>query len=357
MIPIASPELGNEEIKRVTNVIESGMLTDGEEVREFEREFADYCGTEHAVATTNGTSALHATLVAFGIGEGDRVLTTPFSFVATANAIRHAGAEPVFGDIDSTTYNLDPDVARDVAEDKRVDAILVVHMYGLPAEMNMFEQLASEIEIPLIEDCAQAHGSRYRGDQAGSLGDAACFSFYPTKNMTTGEGGAILTDSQTVADRARRFVDHGRTARNTHASLGHNFRMTNIAAAIGRSQLDRLPNFLQRRRENATRLTAGLSKTGLALPTELEHSNHVYHQYTVRTADRPGLREHLEGHGVGTRVYYPTCIHEQPAYEDVHHSAPVAERASSEVLSIPVHPGVSVTDIGHITEVITEYVA
>ncbi|MFC4437940.1 MULTISPECIES: DegT/DnrJ/EryC1/StrS family aminotransferase [Natrialbaceae] len=356
MIPIASPVLGDDEVDRVTRVLETGMLAEGEVVREFEREFADYCGTDRAIATANGTAALHAALVALGIGEGDRVLTTPFSFVATANAIRHAGAEPVFADVDPVTYNLEPKAARDAARTEDVDAILVVHLYGCPAEMDAFVELAADLEIPLVEDCAQAHGASYRGQRVGSFGDAACFSFYPTKNMTTGEGGMVLTDRDDVAERVERFVDHGRVGGYTHASVGHNFRMTNVAAAIGRAQFERLPGFVACRRENATRLTAAVTGTdGIEPPVDPDRSEHVYHQYTVRARERAAFRERLEAHDVGTAVYYPRCIHEQPAYDGVSHDAPRAERAAAEVVSVPVHPALSDDDVDRIAEVIASY--
>jgi len=357
MIPIANPVLGEREIERVSAVIESGMLADGSEVRAFEQEFADYCAVEHGVATSNGTTALHAALEALGIGEGNRVLTTPFSFVATANAIRHAGAKPVFADIDPATYNLDPTIAREAATKADVDAILVVHLYGLPAEMDALTDLADDLGVPLIEDCAQAHGATYRGDHVGSFGDVACFSFYPTKNMTSGEGGIVLTDRDDVAERAERYVDHGRTDDGTHATLGHNFRLTNLAAAIGRAQLERLPRFVDRRRENAARLSDGLAGTALSPPVEPDHARHVYHQYTVRVPDRRAVRDHLAARDIGAGVYYPTPIHEEPAYDDVTHDAPVAERAATEVLSLPVHPTVSTDEIDRIAEVIADYAA
>lgn len=357
MIPIANPVLGERELERVSAVIESGMLADGDKVRAFEREFADYCGVERGVATSNGTTALHSALEALEIGDGDRVLTTPFSFVATANAIRHAGAKPVFADIDPTTYNLNPTDAREVATKADVDAILVVHLYGLPAEMDALTDLTADLGVPLIEDCAQAHGATYRGERVGSFGDVACFSFYPTKNMVTGEGGMILTDRAEVADRAERYVDHGRTDDGTHAIVGHNFRMTNLAAAIGRAQLERLPEFTERRRRNADRLNEALEKTSLDPPVEPADRRHVYHQYTVRATDRRALRCTLEDNGVATGVYYPDPIHEQPAYADITCDAPVAECASAEVLSLPVHPGLSETELDRITEVLVDYAA
>ncbi|WP_207592013.1 DegT/DnrJ/EryC1/StrS family aminotransferase [Halomontanus rarus] len=352
MIPIAHPELGAEEIECVEDVIESGMIADGEEVRKFEQEFADYCGTEYGIATSNGTTALHSALVALGIGKGDHVLTTPFSFIATANAIKHAGAEPVFADIDPVTYNLDPDAARRVATENDVDAILAVHLYGLPAEMDTFLSLASKLEVPLVEDCAQAHGATYRGKRVGSFGDVACFSFYPTKNMTSGEGGMVLTGHEDVAGRVSQFIDHGRVNDETHATVGHNFRLTNVAAAIGRAQLKRLPTFVEQRRTNADQLTDGLADTSLTLPVEPADRRHVYHQYTVRAANRSSLRERLNDYDVGTGVYYPIPIHKQPAYQDVSHKAPAAEQAANEVLSLPVHPNVSDDELNHIVEVI-----
>ncbi|RQG96172.1 DegT/DnrJ/EryC1/StrS family aminotransferase [Natrarchaeobius oligotrophus] len=355
MIPIADPKIGGNERDRIEGVLDSGMLADGPEVREFEAEFAEYCGTDHGVATSNGTTALHAALAALEIGAGDRVLTTPFSFVATANAIRHVGAKPVFADVDPATYNLDPDAARAVARAEDVDAILAVHLYGLPAEMDALGELAAELDVPLIEDAAQAHGAEFGGERVGSIGDAGCFSFYPTKNMTTGEGGILTTDRDDVARRARQFINHGRTETYEHATVGHNFRMTSIAAAIGRAQLERLPTFIERRRENAARLSAAIETDDVVLPVEPDGTKHVYHQYTVRSTDRDGLAESLESNGVGTGVYYPTCIHEQPAYEGVSASAPIAEAASREVVSLPVHPAVSADETDRIAEVIDDY--
>ncbi len=326
MITIAQPLLDETEITRVGDVIRSGTIADGPEVRKFEREFAAYCDTAHGIATSNGTTALHAALSSLGIGVGDRVLTTPFSFIATANAIKHVGAEPVFADIDPTTYNLDPDSARDVATETQVDAIIVVHLYGLPAEMDAFVELADDLEVPLIEDAAQAHGARYDGQPVGTFGDAACFSFYPTKNMTTGEGGIVLTDQPRLAERVRQFINHGREQTGTyeHSTVGYNFRMTSLAAAIGRVQLERLPGFVDRRRENATRLSAGLSDTDLVLPVESPPAKHAFHQYTVRVRshDRTALADHLADHDIGSGVYYPTCIHDQPAYDEIDADAP-----------------------------------
>lgn len=334
------------------------MIADGPVVREFEDEFSSYCGVKHGVATSNGTTALHTALEALGLGEGDRVLTTPFSFIASANAIRLCGAQPVFGDIDPETYNLDPDTVVETIEeyDGNVDAIMPVHLYGLPAEMDRFVEIAEEYDCWLIEDAAQAHGATIDGQQIGSFGDVACFSFYPTKNMTTGEGGMVVTDSEAIADAAARFVNHGRDGTYDHVELGHNFRLTSIGGAIGRAQLEKLPEYIEARRANAAQLTEGLARTEIVTPYEPAEYKHVYHQYTVRVPDREGLQEHLDEHEIGYGVYYPTAIHKQPAYDDVTVSAPIAEQATEEVLSLPVHPSVNTDGIERIIDTITAYV-
>ncbi|TKX82263.1 DegT/DnrJ/EryC1/StrS aminotransferase family protein [Halorubrum sp. SD626R] len=348
----------DEEHDRVAKVLDSGMLADGPEVRAFEEEFAEFCGVDHAVATANGTTALHAALEALGIDNGDRVLTTPFSFVSSANAIRLAGAEPVFADVRPDTYNLDPDSVRKTLETEPVDAILAVHLYGLPADLNTLADIADEHDVPLVEDAAQAHGATVDGNRVGSVGDVGCFSFYPTKNMTTGEGGMITTDDEGIAARASSYINHGRSMDGgsyEHVRLGHNFRMTSIAAALGRAQLDRLPKYTERRRENAEKLTEQLEETGVTTPVEPAGRTHVYHQYTIRSEKRDELMNYLEEQGVGSAVYYPTCIHKQPAYDDVSHKAPVAERASREVVSLPIHPNVDVDDIETIADAVRSY--
>ena len=353
MIRLADPVFDSAEVDAVETVLESGMVADGPEVRAFEREFADYCGAAHGVATSNGTTALHAALEALDIGAGDRVVTTPLSFVASANTIRLAGAKPVFADIDPGTYNLDPAATERKVRETNADAILAVHLYGLPADMNALSDIADDAGIPLIEDAAQAHGATYAGDGVGTFGDAAAFSFYPTKNMTTGEGGMVLTDREAVADRAASFSNHGRTGDGgyAHERVGHNFRMTSLAAAIGRVQLDRLPEWVASRRANARRLTRGLAAVdGLTTPAEPDDRRHAYHQYTVRTPDRDRLRDRLAEAGVDSGVYYPTPIHQLAAYNGFDVTAPAAEAAADEVLSLPVHPNLSDAELDRIVE-------
>jgi len=361
-IPIADPAVGEAEQDAVRSVLHDGQLADGPVVREFEDAFAGYCGTDHGVAAANGTAALHAALVALGVGPGDRVVTTPFSFVATANAIRLAGGEPVFADADPETYNLDPDAVESALQrEDDVAAVLAVHLYGRPAPMDRLSELADEHDVALVEDAAQAHGAALGGRRAGSLGDVACFSFYPTKNMTTGEGGMITTDREAVAEAAARFVNHGRGAAPDggsgyeHVDLGHNLRMTSIAAAIGLVQLERLPRFVRARRRNAGRLTEALADVPVGTPADPPDGRHAYHQYTIKHDDRDGLAAHLEDAGVSTGVYYPKPIHEQPAYAGVEASAPVAERLAERVLSLPVHPGLTERDVARVAEAVAAY--
>jgi perosamine synthetase len=356
-VPLAQPALDERERERVAEVVSTGQLSAGETVGTFEEQFADFCGTAEAVATANGTAALHTALRALDIGAGDRVLTTPFSFVATANAIRLAGAEPVFADIDYETYNLDPHaVEATVREhDGDIDALLAVHLYGLPAPMAHLADVADTYDMALIEDAAQAHGAKHEDSRVGSIGDVGCFSFYPTKNMTTGEGGIVTTDREDVAQRARQFVDHGRNGEGRHEVLGHNFRMTDLAAALGVVQLQKLRRFNRARRAHAHRLTEGLAETSVITPSEPAESRHVYHQYTVRTPDRDAVREALADAGIETGVYYPRPIHQEPAYDHVDTSLPVAERAAQEVLSLPVHPRLSTTQVDHVVDTIRRF--
>ncbi|MCH7659231.1 MAG: DegT/DnrJ/EryC1/StrS family aminotransferase [Euryarchaeota archaeon] len=354
MIPIANPDIGGDEQDAVAAVLDSGYIASGDVVTEFEEEFAAFCNADHGVATANGTAALHAACEVLDIA-GGAVITTPFSFVATGNSIRLAGGNPVFADIDPETYNLDPDAVESILREREdVAAIMPVHLYGLPADMTRFAELADEYDVALIEDAAQAHGATVEGTPVGSLGDLACFSFYPTKNMTTGEGGMVTTNDPELEAGIRQFINHGRdgSAQYAHTTVGHNLRLTNIAAALGRVQLDRLPEFTETRKENARRLTEGLSDTTVETPRVPEDRTHVYHQYTIRADDREGLRSTLEKDEVGSKIYYPTCIHELDAYEGYSADVPNAKRATEEALSIPVHPNVSTTDIDRIVDAV-----
>ncbi|ESP86911.1 DegT/DnrJ/EryC1/StrS family aminotransferase [Candidatus Halobonum tyrrellensis] len=359
-IPIADPQLGDAEAAKLTEVLDSGWLAGGPEVEAFEREFAAAHGADHAVATANGTAALHAAFEGLEIGPGDRVVTSPFSFVASANAVRLAGAEPVFADIDPETYALDPAAVDDALSAHDADAVLAVHLFGLPADVHALRDVADDHGVPLVEDAAQAHGATVDGRPVGSLGDVACFSFYPTKNMTTGEGGAVLTDDPDVAERVRRYANHGRATDGgtyEHVSVGHNYRMPALAAGLGRVQLDRLPEFTDARREHAAALTERLSaaETPVTPPVEPDGRTHVYHQYTVRCDDRDALASHLDDRGVGSAVYYPHVIPDQPAYDGVDADVPAAREAARTVLSLPVHPGLSDEDVRRIGDAVVDF--
>ncbi|ADJ13722.1 DegT/DnrJ/EryC1/StrS family aminotransferase [Halalkalicoccus jeotgali] len=356
MIPIANPDIGDDEREAVDEVLESGYIASGDVVTDFEAEFADFCGADRGVATANGTAALHAACEALDV-RGEAVITTPFSFVATGNSIRLAGGEPVFADIDPETYTLDPDAVESILREREdVAAIMPVHLYGLPADMERFVELGAKYDVAIIEDAAQAHGASVDGTRVGSLGDVACFSFYPTKNMTTGEGGMVTTDDPEIETAIRQFINHGRdgSAQYAHTTVGHNLRLTNIAAALGRVQLERLPKFTEARRENARLLDEGLVDTAVETPTVPEGTRHVYHQYTVRTEDRDALQSALEEGGVDSKIYYPTCIHELAAYEGYSAAVPNATRAAAEVLSLPVHPNVSSDDVDRIVEAVAD---
>lgn len=348
LIPLAKPLIGDEEKRAVLEVLSSGMLAQGEKVAAFERAFAEFIGVKHAIATSNGTTALHAALLGLGIGPGDEVITTPFSFIATANAIKMCGATPVFVDIDEKTFNIDPSLI-EKAITPRTKAILPVHLFGLPAEMGAIEKIAERYKLHIVEDACQAHDAEYHSRKIGSFG-VGCFSFYGTKNMTTGEGGMITTDDDVLARELRKIISHGSEIKYVHSSLGYNYRMTDVAAAIGIEQLKKLQQFTHARRANARRLTAVLSYLkGIVVPADLQ--GHVFHQYTLRITPhfpvvRQKLIEQLSARGIGSAVFYPIPIHQQEAYAEQNHlSFPVAERAAREVLSLPVHPGVTEKDI------------
>ncbi len=357
MIPIAKPFVGAEEKEAVARVLESGMLAQGENVKEFEKAFAEFIGVKHAIATSNGTTALHAALLAHGITKGDEVITTPFTFIATANSIRMAGAVPVFVDIDEKTYNLNPELI-EAAITQRTRAIIPVHLFGQSCEMGRIVEIAQKHNLMIIEDACQAHGASYNGRKVGSFG-TGCFSFYPTKNMTSGEGGMITTNDDKIAEKARKVISHGEEKRYYHDILGYNFRMTNIAAAIGVCQLQKLLQFNAQRKRNAAFLRNELSKIpGLIAPETV--TDHVFHQFTIRitpnfSKNRDEVLELLKLKGIGTSVFYPVPIHKQKAYPEYNQQHfPVAEKIAQEVLSLPVHPGVCEEDCQIIVNAVRE---
>jgi dTDP-4-amino-4,6-dideoxygalactose transaminase len=356
MIPIAKPQLDEAEIEAVSDVLRSGIIAEGPRVAEFEQAFAEYTGTEYAVAVNSGTAALHAALLAHGIGKGDEVITSSFSFIATANSVLFTGARPVFADIRPDSFNLDPHLVEEKIT-PATKAIMPVHLYGHPADMEAMDEIAEDHDLVLIEDACQAHGAAYKGKKAGSFGTGA-FSFYPTKNMTTSEGGIITTNSKETAEKARMIRAHGSKQRYLHEMLGYNLRMTDISAAIGMVQLKRLPDYIEARQRNAKMLNEGLkSVDGIECPVVRKNCGHVFHQYTIRTRNRDQLADHLKEKGIGSGIYYPIPIHRQPYYKELGYNDTlmVTEKASREVLSLPVHPGVTRDDINTICTIMNEW--
>lgn len=363
MIPIAKPLISDEEINAVIDVLKSGMLAHGKEVEAFEKEFAQYLGAKHGIAVCNGTAALDVALKALKIKPGDEVITTPFTFIASSNVILFQGAKPVFADINPKTFNLDPNEVLEKINSK-TKAIIVVHLYGQPADMKAFKEIAEDYNLYLVEDCAQAHGAEFEGQKVGTFGDIAAFSFYPTKNMTTGEGGMVVTNNDELAERADLIRNHGQTKKYYHEELGYNLRMTNIAAAIGRVQLKKLDEWNAKRTENAKLLTGGISKIkGLTPPYVDPRVKHVFHQYVIRVEDdfplgRDELMERLREKGIGTAVHYPIPVHHQPFYQKLGYPrdiCPNAIEASKKVLSLPVHPAVMREDVEYIIQTLGEF--
>jgi perosamine synthetase len=349
MIPISIPLLGDEEKQAILEVIDSGQLAQGARVAAFEEAFADLCGVKHAVATSSGTTALQTAILVHGIGPGDEVITTPFTFIASANAVLFSGAKPVFVDIDERTYNIDPYLIEE-AITPRTKAILPVHIFGNPCDMDAIMDIAARHGLVVIEDACQAHEATVKGRKVGSFG-VGCFSFYPTKNITTAEGGIITTSDDELADRARLIRNHGQRQRYYHEAIGYNFRMTEIQAAIGLVQLGKLEQFTTARRANAEYLTQRLK--GVIIPYEAPGCRHVYHQYVIRVPDgRDQLADHLRERGIATGIYYPLPVHKQVAYQRLGYAdhLPVAEKVSREVLALPVHPALTQEDLAKIVE-------
>lgn len=359
MISHAKTLLGKEEEDRVIEVLRSGMLAAGGYVHEFEEEFMRYNHSSYAVATSSGTTALHVMLDALGIGAGDKVITTPFSFIATANAILYTGATPVFVDIDPVTCNLSP-AQLEIAAKNHPDAraVLVVHLFGLPADMSEIMAVANKHNLIVLEDCAQAHGAAYRGQKVGNFGKAAAFSFYPTKNMTAGEGGMVITNDPAVEEKVRMLVNQGQRRRYCHEVVGYNYRMTNIHAAIGLEQLKKLETLNEKRRKHAKFYDEFIVNPLVQKPPAPPDRTHVYHQYTLRVADRHHFTGYLTAKEIGYGIHYPLIIPAQPSYRNKPYSAgtwPAAGILANSCVSIPVHPALNEIDLSTIVETINNY--
>ena len=356
MINIAKPMIGPEEKQAVMEVLDSGILAQGPRVKAFEEAFAEMCGVRYAIATSSGTTALHVAALAHGLKPGDEVITSPFTFIASANSILYAGARPVFVDIEPRTFNLDVTQV-EAAITPRTRAILPVHLFGLCCDMAALQELARRHHLILIEDACQSHGAQFQDRRAGAFGTGT-FSLYPTKNMTSGEGGMITTDDDLINEKCRVIRSHGMRRRYYHDELGFNFRMTDLCAAIGLEQLKKLPGFNQRRQANAAFYNTHLR--GVGVPFTPAGSVHVYHQYTIRVPDgrRDSLRTALQEQGIGSEVHYPVPIHKQRFYvEELGYNQilPETEKAAAEVLSLPVHPGLSQADLETVVQAVNTF--
>ena len=352
MIPISKPQFGEEELTLLREVLNSGIVAQGPKVAQFEQEFAQLSHTKYAVATSSGTTALHLALLAHGIGPGDEVITSPFTFIASANSVLYTGASPRFVDILPETFNINPDLI-EAAITPRTKAIMPVHLYGLTADMDPIMDIAQRHNLAVIEDAAQAHGAIYKGRYAGSFG-TGCFSLYATKNMTSAEGGMVTTDDPEIADKVKLLRAHGSHVRYHHEVLGYNYRMTDLHAAVGLAQIRKLGDFNERRRRNAEFLNAHITQA--ITPVEPEGYQHVWHQYTIRVThmNRDEALEKLKAAGVGTGVFYPVPVYRQQVYVDrgYRNSLPVTEEVCQQVISLPVHAALTPADLETIVDAV-----
>lgn len=358
MIPISKPIIDKGEIEAVSKVLKSGFIIQGEKTKKLEEKFLNMTGAKYAVATNSGTAALHTTLYSIGIKAGDEVITTPFTFIASANSILMVGAKPVFVDIDENTFNIDPYKIED-AVTKRTKAILAVSLYGQSADYNPINRIAKKYKLLVIEDAAQSINATYKGKKSGNLADISCFSFYATKNIMCGEGGMITTNNKIYYDRAKRFRHHGQDekVRYEYFDLGYNYRLTDMQAAIALTQLKRLEKVTKRRQKIASRYNQAFRDIkGLIIPYTADDRGHVYHQYTLRiTKDfkmtRDELKIYLEKKGIQSNIYYPKPLYAFKHLQSVkinRKNYSVAERIVSDVLSIPVHPLLTKKDVSYI---------
>lgn len=356
--------IGEELEAALIEVARSGMYTGGPAVEGFEKAAAEYCGAAHAIGVSSGTDALLIALMALEVGPGDEVVTTPYSFFATAGSISRVGAKPVFVDIDPVTYNLDP-AGIEATITERTKAIMPVHLYGQCADMAAINAIACGHNLPVVEDAAQAIGSERDGTRAGAFGKAGCFSFYPTKNLgAMGEGGMVTTNDDAFAERVRQLRNHGMSAQYRHEHIGGNFRMQALQAAALSVKLGYLDEWIAQRQRVAATYRARFTEAGLAdgkvtLPTELD-GRHIYHQYIVRVPQRDELLQHLRDRQVGCNIFYPLSFHEQPCFAYLGYKTgdfPESERASHETMALPVFPELTDDEIGEVVSTIAGFYA
>jgi dTDP-4-amino-4,6-dideoxygalactose transaminase len=346
--------IDDEVMAAIRNVLESGQFVLGPQTEAFERELAAHTRATEAVGTNSGTSALHLALLAAGVGPGDEVITVPFTFVATVAAIEYAGAKPVLVDVQEATFNMDPELV-EAAITPRTRAIVPVHLYGQPADLDPILEIAHRHRLRVIEDACQAHGAEYRGRRVGAIGDLGCFSFYPGKNLGAyGEGGAVVTNDEDLAGTVRALRHWGQTRRYHHELKGFNYRLEELQAAILRVKLRHLDDWTEARRAHAAhydRLLGGVVPT----PREMPYARHVYHVYAIRTTARERLERALAEDGVHTGVHYPLPVHLQPAYADLGYGPgafPVSERLAGEVLSLPMYPELPEPELERVAELV-----
>ena len=344
----------------IASVLESCQFILGSEVASFEQEFAAYCSASECIALNSGTSALHLALLAAGVGPGHEVITVPFTFVASVAAVIYAGARPVLVDIDPRSFNMDP-AAVEAAITPRTKAILPVHLYGQTADMDPIMEIARRHGLLVIEDAAQAHGAKYKGRTAGSIGDIACFSFYPAKNLGAyGEGGAVTTSNPEYARTIRMLRDWGADRKYHHMLRGYNYRMEGFQGAILRVKLRHLERWTEARRVVAAQYNELLADSGVELPKEMPWARHVYHLYTLRADDRDSLQAALQAEGIQTAVHYAVPAHLQPAYADLGYGKgdlPQSEKAAKEVLSLPLYPELTSNQIQRVSQALTSLAA
>jgi dTDP-4-amino-4,6-dideoxygalactose transaminase len=330
----------------------------GKEVAEFEKNFAAFCHAQYCVGTDSGTAALHLALLILGVKAGDEVITTTHTFIATAEVISLIGAKPLFVDIDPRTYNIDP-TKIEAAITPRTRAIIPVHLYGQPAEMDAILDIAHKHNLRVIEDAAQAHGAEYRGRRAGTIGDVACFSFYPGKNLGAyGDAGALVTNDAALADHARVLRDHGRSEKYAHKLVGYGYRLDALQAAILGAKLPHLDAWNARRREIADYYTELLTNTDIVTPYVPPHIKPIYHIYCIRSKNRDGLKQHLKARGIETGIHYPIPLHLQPVYQNLGYNAgnfPETEKAANEILSLPMYPELTDAQAQQIVDAIKEF--
>jgi dTDP-4-amino-4,6-dideoxygalactose transaminase len=330
----------------------------GPDVVKFEKDFAKFVGAEHCVGFNSGTSALHIALMLLGVGPGDEVVTTPFTFVATSWAISYVGAKPVYVDVDDATMNLDPRLV-ERAITKKTKAVMPVHLYGHPFDIDPILEICRKHKLPLVEDTAQAHAAKYKGKIVGTFGEISCFSFYPGKNLgACGEGGALVTNNAAFAARAKSLREHGSTVRYYHDEVGFNYRMEGIQGAVLGVKLPHLQKWTDERRRVAHRYHQLLKDTPLQLPREAAYAESAYHLYVVRHPRRDDLKKHLDANGVGCALHYPLPLHLQKCYANLGHKAgdfPVAEKAARECLSLPIYPELTDAQIRRVAEAVKNF--